>query len=361
MSSVSADILVVDDHDLVRRVLDRMLQREGHRCRQAGSVQEAQQLIAADPPDLVLCDIDMPGQSGLVLVDWLAAQHPDTAVMMVTACDDPAVAARVLAAGADGYLIKPFEPNEIVINVANALRRHQLDADLRRRQAALQQVVDHQSSQIRTSVAELEQASASLQHSYQESVWRLACAAEYRDPETATHLERMSRYSELLARAIQCDPAWCALLRLASPMHDVGKLGIPDEILMKPGRFTEADRLIMNRHAEIGHRILAGSESPLLQMAATVAYTHHERWDGTGYPRGLRGTDIPVEGRIVAVADVFDALTTQRRYKDTMTFDEAEAIMRAESGSHFDPDLIDAFFSRRAEVEAVQGSFADAL
>jgi putative two-component system response regulator len=359
MTTAAADILVVDDQDLVRRVLDRMLQREGHRCRQAGSVHEAKQVVSAEPPELVLCDIDMPGDSGLVLVDWLAEHHPDTAVMMVTACDDPAVAARVLAAGADGYIIKPFERNEIVINVANALRRHHLDAELRRRQATLQQTVDDQSSQIRASVTELEHASESLEHSYQESVWRLACAAEYRDPETATHLERMSRYSELLARTIGCDAGWCDLLRLASPMHDVGKLGIPDEVLMKPGRFTDEDRAIMNRHAEIGHRILSGSDSPLLQMAASVAYTHHEWWDGTGYPRGLRGTDIPIEGRIVAVADVFDALTTQRRYKDTMTFAEAETLMRAERGTHFDPDLIDAFFSSRAEVEAIQGTFAD--
>ncbi len=349
----AADILVVDDQDLVRRVLVRMLRKEGHDCREAGSVREAKAVVGDAAPDLVLCDIDMPEESGLALVDWLAANHPGTTVMMVTACDDPSVAAGVLAAGADGYIIKPFERNEILINVANAMRRHHLDLELRQRQAALQLVVDAQSAQIRSAVDDLQRTSASLDHSYQESVWRLAMAAEYRDPETAAHLERMSRYSELLGRAIGFDDDTCNLLRLASPMHDVGKLGIPDEILMKTGRFTDEDRAIMNRHAEIGHRILAGSESPLLQMAASIAHTHHEWWDGGGYPRMLRGTDIPIEGRIVAIADVFDALTSKRRYKDTMTFEEAELLMRAERGGHFDPELIEVFFGLRPEIEAI--------
>lgn len=354
-----ADVLVVDDQDLVRRVLVRLLKREGHQCREAASVREAKAIVAVSAPELVLCDIDMPEESGLALVDWLAANHPETTVMMVTACDDPAVAAGVLAAGADGYIIKPFERNEILINVANAMRRHHLDLELRRRQASLQLVVDEQSTRIRHAVDDLERTSASLEHSYQESVWRLAMAAEYRDPETASHLERMSRYSEVLGRAMGFDETRCELLRLASPMHDVGKLGIPDEILMKPGRFTEEDRVIMNRHAEIGHRILAGSESPLLQMAATIAHTHHEWWDGGGYPRMLRGSDIPIEGRIVAIADVFDALTSKRRYKDMMSFEEAELLMRAESGGHFDPELIEVFFSLRSELEAIHQGFAE--
>jgi putative two-component system response regulator len=356
----ATDILIVDDQDLMRRVLDRMLGREGYRCREADSVRAAKAAVSDAVPDLILCDIDMPEESGLVLVDWLAEHHPEVAVLMVTACDDPAVAAQVFGSGADGYIIKPFERNEILINVEGSLRRHRADTELRARQASLQLVVDEQTSQIRNAVDELEHATETLDHSYQESVWRLACAAEYRDPETASHLERMSRYSELLGRALGMDESWCDLLRLASPMHDVGKLGIPDEILLKTGRFTDEDRAIMNRHAEIGHRILSGSDSPLLQMAATIAHTHHEWWDGGGYPRALRGSDIPIEGRIVAVADVFDALTSKRRYKEAISLDEAELLMRAESGGHFDPELIDAFFGRRAEIEAIRHSFEEA-
>ena len=360
MTPSTTEILVVDDQALVRRVLDRVLEREGYVCRQAGSVDEAQFAVDASPPDLVLCDIDMPERSGLELVDWLADNHPYIAVLMVTACDDPAVAERTLTGGADGYIIKPFERNEIVINVANALRRRTRAVETHENLRSLERQVDEQAFQLRRSVAELDNTSASLEESYKDTVWRLACAAEFRDDETASHLQRMSRYSEMLGRAIGADDAWCRLLRLASPMHDVGKLGIPDEILMKTGIFTDEDRAIMNRHAEIGHRILAGSESPLLQMAATIAYTHHEWWDGTGYPRRLCGPGIPVEGRIVAVADVFDALTTKRRYKDAMTFYEAEELMRSESGTHFDPDLIDIFFASRLEIEQIWQDCTDA-
>jgi putative two-component system response regulator len=348
-------VLVVDDQAQVRRALDRILELEGYVCQQAGSVSEAQRSVMASTPELVLCDIDMPGGSGLGLVDWLAEARPETAILMVTACDDLEVAERALTGGAHGYITKPFDRNQVLINVADVLRRRQREAADHERQVHLEQLAQDRAVQLERSLAELERSSQSLDHSYEETVWRLACAAEYRDPETASHLERMSQYSHLLARRLGLDEAWCELLRLASPMHDVGKLGIPDEILMKPGRFSDEDRAIMNRHAEIGHRILAGSSSPLLQLAASVALTHHEWWDGSGYPRGLRGHDIPIEGRIVAVADVFDALTTQRRYKPKMSFDEAVALMTSERGRHFDPELLDAFVLARADIERIQG------
>jgi len=340
-------VLIVDDQEQVRRALDRLLTAEGYQCRQAGSVDEAQAAVRAwdGPLDVVLCDIDMPGGSGLELVDWLATAHPRTAVLMVTACDDPAVAERVLVAGADGYIVKPFDRNQIVINLADVLRRRQRESLHIENQALLHELLDRTGDQ--------------LDAVYEESLRRLAVAAEQRDPETAEHLERMARYSELLARTIGCDARWCDMLRAASPMHDVGKLGVPDAILLKTGRFTEEERTAMQTHAEIGHRILDGSSSPLLQLAASVAYTHHEWWDGTGYPRRLAGEDIPLEGRIVAVADVFDALTTARRYKGALPLDEAEDVMRSEVG-HFDPELLDAFFSDRYALEAIRSRFLDA-
>ena len=279
---------------------------------------------------------------------------------MVTACDDPATAERVLGLGADGYLVKPFTRNEVLIHVTQAHRRRADRCDAEAQQRSLQGLVSERTTALQRSLAELDEATTHLDHSYEESIWRLAAAAEHRDPETASHLERMSRYSEILARAAGCDEAWCQLIRLASPMHDVGKLGIPDHVLLNPGRFTDADRAIMQRHTEIGHQILSGSTSPLVNLAATVALTHHEWWDGSGYPRRLRGEDIPLEGRIVAIADVYDALTTPRRYKAAMTSDEALVIMAAESGTHFDPHLLQLFLGTREAVEAVAGAFVDA-
>jgi putative two-component system response regulator len=340
-------VLVVDDQEQMRRALARIVGAEGYRCQQAGSVREARAVAERHDGrlDVVLCDIDMPGGSGLDLVPWLAANRPDTAVLMVTACDDPAVAAAVLEAGADGYIVKPFDPSQIVISLAEVVRRRERASQQGEAQRLLKALVERRNEQ--------------LDASYEETVWRLALAAEHRDPETADHLDRMARYSELLARSIGADGPWCDLLRSASPMHDVGKLGVPDEVLLNPGRFTAAERAVMQQHAAIGHQILDGSTSPLLQLAASVALTHHEWWDGTGYPRGLVGTAIPLEGRIVAIADVFDALTTERRYKAAMTFDEAEEVMRSEVG-HFEPSLLDAFFAERSAIEAIQADFPQA-
>ena len=361
MSAAVRGLLVVDDQDQVRLTLGRILQGAGYDVLMAGSVAEARSLLSARAVDLVLCDIDMPGESGLVLVDWLAAQQPATAILMVTACDDPRVAERALTGGADGYLVKPFDRNEVIINVASTLRTQQRRHDEQRRRAELEELLEARTGELARSIQQLGNVETSLDRSYEETVWRLACAAEYRDPETASHLSRISRYAMLLATSVGCSEAWSELLRLASPMHDVGKLGIPDEILMKPGRFTAEDRAVMAKHSEIGHRILAGSSSPLLQMAAEIALNHHEWWDGSGYPNGRRGEAIPLEGRIVAIVDVFDALTSARRYKPAMSVDEAFELMSSERGTHFDPDLLDAFVAARDEVERIRDAYAEPL
>lgn len=348
-----ADLLVVDDQPDVVDVLARILEADGHVCRRAYSAAEAYASVEASTPDLVLCDIDMPGESGLSLVGRLQEAWPEVAVLMVTALDDPEVAGTALDNGALGYVIKPFERNEILINVASALRHRRRNLESRSAVDELRRAVDERVAELQLNLRQLERASRELDRTHEEELRRLALAAELRDPETAQHLERMSRYSEVLARAAGLPADRCELIRLASPMHDVGKIGIPDDILLKEGIFTPEDRRIMERHARIGHDLLSGSGTPLLDLAASIALHHHEKVDGTGYPRGLRGDDIPVEGRIVAIADVFDALTSQRRYKAAMSFDEARQVMLDGSGTHFDADLLELFFGCADEIARI--------
>jgi putative two-component system response regulator len=352
-------LLVVDDQHDVRQVVTRILAAAGYEVRTADSVAAATAALAEAEPDLVLCDIDMPGESGLVLLDHLTAHHPDVAVLMVTALDDPAVAEMALDDGALGYVIKPFERNQLLIDVRAALRHRAVARSARREHALLERSLAERTAELHASLQRLDATNDALGRADEASLRRLACAAEFRDPETAHHLERMSRYSALLARAVGLPAAHCELLRLAAPMHDVGKIGIPDEVLLKTGIFTDEDREVMARHPRLGHDLLAGGDSPLLEMAALVALHHHERVDGSGYPDGLRGEEISVEGRIVAIADVFDALTSARRYKRAMSVDEAREVMLDGRGQHFDAALLDRFFDHLSEVEEIMEPWSE--
>jgi methanogenic corrinoid protein MtbC1 len=201
---------------------------------------------------------------------------------------------------------------------------------------ALEQEINGRSDELKTALNELEIAQA-------ETVRRLSMAVEFRDEDTGAHIERIGRFSTLLAEQIGMDADFCARLRYAAPLHDVGKVAIPDSILLKPGPLTPAERAIVETHAEEGHRLVRGSSSSILDMAATIALSHQEKWDGSGYPRGLVGEEIPIEGRIVAVADVFDALTSDRVYRKAFAVEEAVKMMREERGHHFDPMVLDAF------------------
>jgi hypothetical protein len=204
------------------------------------------------------------------------------------------------------------------------------------RRHALQHEVDERSNDLRRALSELEIAQA-------ETVRRLSMAVEFRDEDTGAHIERIGRFSTLLAEQASMSAEFCRRISYAAPLHDVGKVAIPDAILLKTGALTDEERAVVETHAEEGYRLLRGSSSSILDMAATIARTHHERWDGGGYPRGLRGERIPVEGRIVAIADVFDALTSDRVYRKAFTVEQAIEMMREESGRHFDPQLLDAF------------------
>lgn len=348
----SARILIVDDDDQIRLILKRMLERRGYECVLATNAGEARRCLETDEAGftLMLCDVNMPGESGLELIQHVLAEHPGTAALMVTGLDDPQLADVALEYGAYGYMTKPFKASELLINVANALRRRALELENRAHRDRLEHTVLERTAALRDAVARLEESERDLRLYQEETVSRLSSAAELRDAETGRHIERMSRTCFLLAGRLGLDPELAELIRAASPMHDIGKIAIPDSILLKPGPLTADERKVMERHTEIGYQILAGSEARLLQLAATLAWTHHEYWDGSGYPRGLQGDEIPLEGRIAAVADVFDALLTDRPYRSACSIDEAVAMMRAKRGRQFDPEILDVFLDALPQV-----------
>ncbi|NUT54540.1 MAG: response regulator [Thermoleophilia bacterium] len=347
-------ILIVDDEDQIRTLLARLLGAQRYECVTAESAAAARRVLKEMDVALVLSDVNMPGESGIDFTREVLGQYPDTAVVMVTGMDDRSYADAAIELGAYGYVLKPFKPNELIINVGNALRRRQLEIENRTSRERLEQTVLDRTSALRDTIAQLESSDAELRRLREETIRRLSWAAEFRNQETGEHIVRMSLYCALLARLAGLDADQAEMIRIASPMHDVGKIGIPDRILLKPGRLTEDERKEMEAHTEMGHRILAGSGVELLDLAARMALTHHERMDGTGYPHGTAGDAIPIEGRICAIADVFDALTSDRVYRPAFQPDEARSLMLEGRGTQFDGELLDLFFGSFDDVLAIR-------
>jgi putative two-component system response regulator len=340
-----ARILIVDDDPGVCEALRRLVDDHGHVATVAGDAAEARAELAAASFQVILCDVKLPGESGLELVHDVVGGRTDIAVLMVSGADDPRLAETALALGAYGYIVKPFRDSEVNIGIANALRRRRLEIENKAHHERLEQLVAERT--------------AELDRSRDETIHRLAAAAELRDNETGQHIQRVSRYSELIARRLALPYDQCELIRIASPLHDIGKIGIPDDILRNPGPLSAAERRVVETHTELGHSILSGSSEPLLQLGAKIAWTHHERFDGAGYPCGLAGDAIPQAGRIVAVADVFDALVSDRVYRLALPDDEVVAAMRAERGGHFDPEVLDALLTAIPMALSIRDRFAD--
>ncbi len=323
-------VLVVDDDDQARHLLETSLRTGGYAPTSVSDAASARDRLSAveHPFALVLCDLGLPGEHGIDLVAHIVEHYPDTAVLVISGNQDPTVAARASAAGAYGYLVKPFGLDQLFMSVAGTLRRHELERERNRHAAALELAV-------RERTRELERAR-------QQTVRTLALAAEFRDASTQQHGERVGSYAALIAGRLGYSLEECRLIESAALLHDVGKIGIPDRILRKRGTLTRLERRTMQTHTEIGHRLLHGSGDDLLELAATIALTHHERLDGSGYPRGLHGASIPTEGRIAAVADVLDALTSPRPYRDAFTLADAAAILRAATPDELDRDMVEA-------------------
>jgi putative two-component system response regulator len=294
--------------------------------------------------DLALVDYEMPGLNGVELIKQLRAVSDlsDVPVVMVTACEQTTVRYAALDAGATDFLRKPVDPVEVKSRLRNLFKLREVQNQLRQRCSGL--------------VDEVSATTRELIDREEEIIYRLSRAAEYRDTETGAHIARMARYCRLIAEALGLDKNACRTIYLAAPMHDIGKIAVADSILLKPARLTPEERAVMEHHTLHGHKILADSKSPLIRQAAEIAVSHHERWDGSGYPKGLRGVEIPLFGRIAAVADVFDALTSERPYKSAWKPEDAKAHIVEASGSHFDPACVNAFCGRWDDVMSICAS-----
>ncbi|MGU3538128.1 HD-GYP domain-containing protein [Methylobacterium sp. A54F] len=336
--------LVLDDAELNNLLMVEAL-RPLAECEPVAFTQPAEALAYArsqgDRIGVVITDYDMPGLNGIGVIREIRAMAAlaHTPIVMVTSIEQRSLKREALEAGATDFLNKPFDPVEVRARVGNLLA-------LTRAYRAQQ---DHAACLAR----EVAAAVATIEAREREIVTLLMKAAEHRDTDTGNHIARVAAYVDLIADALGFSAPERRRISLASTMHDVGKIAVPDAILLKPGPLTAEERREMEQHAMRGRRILEGSNSGVTRLAAEIAGSHHERWDGAGYPAGLAGEAIPLGGRIVAVADVFDALTSERPYKKAWTLDAARDFLRAQAGAHFDPAVVEAFLSRWTEVEAL--------
>jgi putative two-component system response regulator len=338
-------VIVDDDQDSVSLLLQMLSSLEGYSTICFTEPHKGLEWCARSDPDLVILDYAMPDMDGIEFLRRFRALEGkrDIPLLMVTVVHEKSVRYQALEMGATDFLTKPVDSIELVARVKNmlALRRsHKQLSDLA---GWLAQEVSKVTDEIVSREREI--------------IIRLSKAAEYRDPETGAHVLRMAHYSRLIAKnlglALQDQDA----LLEAAPMHDIGKVGIPDYILLKPGPLSPAEIIIMRQHAQIGFEILKGSESRILNVAAQIALTHHEKYDGSGYPSGLKGDDIPIYGRIVALSDVFDALLSHRPYKEAWEVERVAETIRAGAGSHFDPACVDALFTDWQAVQAIMQNF----
>ena len=343
-----AKILIVDDEQGNIRVLERMLNAVGYNnITSTTDSRSTPDLYQVMHPDLILLDIKMPGFSGFDVMNALRPLETESylPILVLTAQLDTETRLKAIKAGAKDFVNKPFIMEEMLARINNLLEVRQLHNSVCGEKKSLETQVVESSQELRQYQVEI--------------IHRLARAAEYRDNETGMHVIRMSKLCERLARGLGLNDHECHLIRHASPMHDIGKIGIPDHILLKPGKLTREEWAVMKTHANIGALILSGSESEFLQMAEIIAGSHHERWDGSGYPRGLKGEEIPLMARIVTVCDVFDALTSDRPYKKAWSIEDTIAEMESQSGKLFDPHVLRVFIILLSEMIAISQQFSD--
>lgn len=359
-----ARIMIIDDQPRNLEVLDALLEAEGYTNLECHTdPREALKSAAQQLPDLTLLDLHMPFMDGYEFMRRFEPLIPPadySPILILTADTNSEAKQKALASGAGDFLPKPFDRVEVLLRIQNLLRTRYLHRELMQQNENLEEKVRDRTIELWSAVQKLEETQNELRMSREETINRLSIAAEYRDEETRRHVERMSRYCGLLSRHLGLSAERADMVRVASQMHDVGKIGIPDRILLKPKRLTAAEYAIMQEHTMIGYRILCGTQSELGETGATLAWTHHEKVDGSGYPRGLVGDAIPLEGRIAAIADVFDAVTTDRVYRRKFPLGKAIEIIREGRGSHFDGDMVDVFFGIMDEVIRVRQDLDDA-
>ena len=363
-------IMIIDDEQLVIKVVRRFLQSEGYEnfvtlTQSTGAVERIEQ----EQPDVVLLDVMMPEVSGLEILRE-RRRIPSlqlTPFIILSGSQDLEVKQEALEHGATDFLGKPVEKIELTLRVKNSLLLKQQYKDLEVHAHELEQEVQERTRQ--------------LERSREQILQCLARAAEYRDNETGRHVVRVGKYARVVGERLGLPKEFCSQIELAAQLHDLGKIGIPDSILLNPGKLSEEEFAVMKRHCEIGREILdpfaademeelrqnksdparlpSNLRSPLLVLAAKIAQTHHEKWDGTGYPLGLKGEQIPIEGRITSVSDVYDALCSVRPYKEGFSVEQALRVMLAERGTRFDPKVLDAFVDQIPRIEKIRKAYSD--
>jgi putative two-component system response regulator len=337
--------LIVDDDLHVRLVISRWLSEEGYECLLADSAQAAIDYLNRCAVQLLTLDIAMPGRSGTELLEEIFAIRPDVVVLMVTATQEPRTAIDVLRRGASGYLIKPVTREQLILQARKTIAQRQMLIERRQHTERLEQ--------------QIEQQTVAIRHAHEETIHRLVAASSCRDVETNMHIFRTGLLAELLARAKGWNSIDAETIRLAAPMHDIGKIGIPDAILRKPSKLTREEFEIMKTHTSIGANMLEGSEVPMLQMARQIALCHHERWNGGGYPAGLASHAIPEAARIMAIIDAYDSLTHVRVYRPALPEKETLKIMRHGEGNDFDPALLAIFFQILPAIRRIAACYPD--
>ncbi|HKA88962.1 MAG TPA: HD domain-containing phosphohydrolase [Haliangiales bacterium] len=345
VAGVRRAVLIVDDEETVRNLLSTIVLRIGGAPVVADTSARARALLPEHEWDCVILDKNLPDGSGMKLLASVREEHPKTAVLMITGYANMESAIQAVRLGAFDYIVKPFDVATISYRIRQALDRRQMERDLEAAQEDL-----------RRANAQLGESREEVKRAYLETVLLLAKAAETHDAAAASgdHGARVSRYAGLLARALSATEPWVEMIVQAAPLHDIGMIGIPDGPVKTHGPLTEAERRRLESHVDIGAKILQGATASVLVLAREVVLTHHERWDGEGYPRGLAGPAIPLSGRVVAVADAWDALTTDRPYRRAVTEEQALDEIRAGAGTQFDPNVVDAFFDVLPLIKAAR-------
>ena len=329
-------ILIVDDEDAIREVVSTILEAQGYRCATFANGRLALEHFGKDSADLVLSDIVMPEMDGLKLLAELQARDPDVPVIMVTAMHDIAIALEAIRAGAYDYILKPFEKDQLHLGVRRALEHRQLVLENRTYQSDLEHLIAERTRQLSIALQDLER-------SYDVTLEALGGALDAKDAETEGHCQRVTAFTIKIAEALGVDKAQLKHIARAAFLHDIGKMGIPDHILRKPGPLSAEEREVMRRHCKIGHSVL--KKIPFLKEAAEIVLSHQECYDGSGYPRGLKGDKIPLGARIFAVADTLDAMISDRPYRKALPISAAREEIRTHAGSQFDPRVVEVFLA----------------
>ncbi|MDR2613220.1 MAG: response regulator [Deltaproteobacteria bacterium] len=345
-------VMVVDDEILNLKLIAAMLKPQGYEVVLAGDGQECLAKVRENPPDLILLDIIMPGMNGFEVVQQLKTEErfSQIPVVMVTALQDVNDRVKALEVGADDFLSKPVDRMELRARVRSLLKVKAYNDHMINYRQELESEVRRRTLEIQETNAKLEKAHEKLRGASLETIFRLSRAAEFKDEDTGAHIISMSRISARIAKMCGLPPATVESILYASPMHDIGKIGIPDRILLKNGPLNDEEWTVMRMHTVYGGKILENSDIGFLRLGEVIALTHHEKFDGSGYPKGLKGRQIPLAGRIVAVADVFDALMSRRPYKPAFTPEQATGIISEGRGKHFDPDVVDVFLGDLHEI-----------